>query len=120
MNQDGLFTRKVIFDCLSRTEGLSIAEIVDLSGYTQPCVAYVIKELRTAGKARVGSWRAVPIDVERWTRPEPLFVRGKGKDAEKPRALTNAERKARHFERLAREAETNAFNLVVKNGTGEV
>jgi hypothetical protein len=115
LNRDGIFTRGVILDCLPRTGGLSVREIVDLSGYTQPCVAYVLKEFRAAGRAHIAEWRTVPIDAERWTRPEPLYVRGKGDDVAKPRALSSAERKARHFEREARRQETNAFNLVVKD-----
>jgi hypothetical protein len=105
----------VILDCLSISVGLSIGEIVSLSGFSRPCVTYVLKEFRAARRAYIAAWRTVPIDAERWTRPEPLFVRGKGDDADKPRALSSAERKARHFEREARRQETNAFNLVVKD-----
>ena len=115
MNEDGLFTRKVILECLPRTGGLSIGEIAVLSGYTSRCVTYVLKEFRSARRAHIAAWRTVPIDSERWTRPEPLYVRGKGKDADKPRALSSAERKARYFEREARRQEVNAFNLVVKD-----
>ncbi len=115
MNRDGVFTRKVIVECLSVSIGLPIDEIARRSGYTRRCVTYVLNELRAAGRAYIAEWKVVQIDEERWTRPVPLFVRGKGVDAIKPRALSVTERRIRHEEREARRQEMNAFNIVVKN-----
>jgi hypothetical protein len=114
MRRDKKFTRKVIRACLPFKVGVTIDELVALSGYTDTCCNYVLKEFRAAGRAYIIGWRAdLCVDGYRTGKPKALYARGKGKDAPRPAPLPKSIIKRRHLDRKARMKQTNAFNILV-------
>jgi hypothetical protein len=117
VRSDRKFTVKTIRACLSQIGGLTIEELVKISGYTDATCYSVLRELRKAGRVYIRWKNEARIDGHRWERPKMLYVRGNGVDEEKPAPLPKSVIKRRHYDRKAREADTNAFNILAKNET---